>query len=321
MSAKILAFPKELVGVEAVERARTMLAQARDLRDVADMRDKASAMAHYARARAAGSEAHADAWEIVQLATRRLGELTVSIPKSPAGRKSNLSAGEQIPAKPKHETIAELGLTRPQVARAEQLAALPEPEFRKRVEAGRVRITKQTEPDSVLATSSSSAYDGDEYCTPEAYVVAARKVLGGRIELDPASNAFAQNTVRAERFYTKHDSGLGVPWKARTLWLNPPFSRRLITEFASKVVAERKRFGAGIVLTNCDPSAAWWQALGSLSDAMCAPDHRIAFELAGKRIAGNLYPQTFFYFGGRVRAFFDCFSPFGLVSQPMRGKK
>ena len=319
MTAKILAFPKELVGVEAVERARTMLAQAKDLRDIADMRDKASAMAHYARARAAGSEAHADAWEIMQLATRRIGELTAAMPKSKGGRpKTSPLSGEVF----KGEATAAIGFTSQQVSRAEKLAALPEAEFRERVAAGRVRIAKQAEPDSVLATSSSSGYDGDEYCTPEAYVVAARKVLGGRIELDPASNAFAQNTVRADRFYTKHDSGLGVPWKARTLWLNPPFSRRLITEFASKVVAERnaKHFLAGVVLTNSDPSTAWWQGLGALSDAMCSPDHRIAFELAGKRVPGNLYPQTFFYFGARVRAFFDCFSPFGLVSIPMKGR-
>jgi hypothetical protein len=331
MSGKVLAFPKrakgkrkpvELVGVEAVERARAMLSQAKDLREVADMRDKAAAMAHYARARAAGKDAHADAWEIVQLATRRLGELTAVMPKAKSGP-ARAGVVSRDATKPKGASTAELGLTRQQVSRAEKLAALPEREFRDRVAAGRARITKQAEPDSMLSTSASSGYDGDEYCTPEVYVVAARTVLDGRIELDPASNAFAQNVVRADRFYTKHDSGLEVPWGARTLWLNPPYSRRLISEFAAKLVAERhaKHFDAGIALTNCDPSTAWWQALAKLSDAMCSPDHRIGFELAGKRIPQNLYAQTFFYYGPRVRAFFDAFSPFGLVSVPLREHK
>lgn len=60
-----------------------------------------------------------------------------------------------------------------------------------------------------------------EHYTPPAVIEAARVVLGG-IELDPASSPLAQTHVKAERFFTKEDDGLAQPWKARSVFLNPP---------------------------------------------------------------------------------------------------
>lgn len=62
-----------------------------------------------------------------------------------------------------------------------------------------------------------------EHYTPADYVEAARYVLG-RIELDPASSARANETVGADRFYTKDDNGLAKPWFGR-VYLNPPNNR------------------------------------------------------------------------------------------------
>jgi hypothetical protein len=52
----------------------------------------------------------------------------------------------------------------------------------------------------------------------------AKDVLG-HIELDPASDAFANTVVGAARFYTRQDDGLSQPWEARTVYLNPPGGR------------------------------------------------------------------------------------------------
>jgi hypothetical protein len=57
--------------------------------------------------------------------------------------------------------------------------------------------------------------------TPVPIVESARKVLGF-IDLDPASDAIANQAVQAERFYTLEENGFEKDWVAKTLWLNPP---------------------------------------------------------------------------------------------------
>ncbi len=63
-----------------------------------------------------------------------------------------------------------------------------------------------------------------EYYTPAEFAEAARYVLGG-IDLDPASNARANKTVRAETYYTKRHNGLIKPWHGR-VYCNAPGDRQ-----------------------------------------------------------------------------------------------
>lgn len=69
---------------------------------------------------------------------------------------------------------------------------------------------------SVLQTSGNV-----EWFTPAEIVDAARGLMGG-IDLDPASCAEANLTVKAARFYSREDDGLSKPWLGR-LWMNHPF--------------------------------------------------------------------------------------------------
>lgn len=63
-----------------------------------------------------------------------------------------------------------------------------------------------------------------EYFTPVEYTDAAREVMGS-IELDPASCEKANESVKANKFFTKEMDGLRLPWKAQTLWSNHPFHK------------------------------------------------------------------------------------------------
>ncbi len=63
-----------------------------------------------------------------------------------------------------------------------------------------------------------------EHYTPAVYIDAGRHVLGD-IDLDPASCAVANQTVRARRYYTAADNGLERPWGGR-VFMNPPNNRQ-----------------------------------------------------------------------------------------------
>lgn len=62
-----------------------------------------------------------------------------------------------------------------------------------------------------------------EIYTPPNIIEAARETLGG-FDLDPASSAKANETVKASRYFT--EGGLDQRWAGR-VWMNHPFGRRL----------------------------------------------------------------------------------------------
>ena len=67
-----------------------------------------------------------------------------------------------------------------------------------------------------------TSHKSDEHNTPSYIIEAAREVLEV-IDLDPMSNALANETVKATTFYTKKDDELDKDWYGR-VWLNQPFS-------------------------------------------------------------------------------------------------
>jgi hypothetical protein len=158
--------------------------------------------------------------------------------------------------------------------------------------------------------------DKSEYYTPARYIDAVRAVLGA-IDLDPASSAIAQHTVKAGAFFTKETDGLTREWHGR-VYLNPPYDAQTITRFTDKLLDELRagRVTAAIMLTHARTSSQWFQRAHEASAAICLAQ-RIAF-LRPDGTSANAPPvgSVFFYFGQDVERFREVFAEFGIITVP-----
>jgi len=174
-----------------------------------------------------------------------------------------------------------------------------------------------------------SPSDSNEWYTPARYVDAAREVMGS-IDLDPASGAEANQTVRAVRYYDQVMNGLAQPWhldgKPSRAWLNPPYGRvqtrgrktnqgiwiqRLADEYQAGSVEQ------AILLTTCRTDASWFGRLWK--HAICFADHKVGFYVPGKGIYqqySHTHGTLFVYFGPNLQRFVDVFKKFGPVVTP-----
>lgn len=153
----------------------------------------------------------------------------------------------------------------------------------------------------------------NEWYTPGEYVNTARGVLGG-IDVDPASSAHAQLTVKAEHHFTEADNGLDQEWHGR-IWLNPPYAQPAIGHFADKMCAEIENghVDAAIMLTHNYTDTAWFQKLAAVASAICFTRGRVKFVSPTGEIAAPTQGQAFFYFGDDVPTFVKAYAPLGFV--------
>lgn len=152
-----------------------------------------------------------------------------------------------------------------------------------------------------------------EWYTPQEFTDAARRVMG-EIDLDPASNKFANEKIGAINYYTKEQDGLILPWKGR-IWMNPPFGviikrfiEKLCIEFASGNVTE------AIVLTNNATETNWFKRMTEHASIVCFVCHRISFWHQDRKKGTALQGQTITYFGQNHERFVNEFSKFGFIA-------
>jgi hypothetical protein len=119
--------PAVVVRAEAplvqLEAACRFLAEAKSVDEVADLRDKAQAMAAYFRQRSYGLEAMNDAAEIKLRAERRLGELLAETVRPGNPQLSNGSTIGRLPE----------GVSRDDSSRWQRVAQVPHPDFERHV--------------------------------------------------------------------------------------------------------------------------------------------------------------------------------------------
>lgn len=160
-------------------------------------------------------------------------------------------------------------------------------------------------------------YSGDdEWYTPARHVELARRVLG-TIGVDPASNDIAQQTVRAATYYTEETNGLDKEWRGK-VWMNPPYSRKLIGRFINKLVEEYQsgRCTEAIVLTHNSTDTRWAASLFGGAAALCFTRGRVRFVSPKGKFAAPAMGQLFSYFGRRPDRFASVFREVGHIVAP-----
>ena len=152
----------------------------------------------------------------------------------------------------------------------------------------------------------------NEWYTPAKYIEAVREVLGA-IELDPASSHKANETVKAEVYFTEDDDGLSREWYGK-VFLNPPYGR-LTSEFAGCLYEQLgSTVTEAIMLVNSRATDAdWFQPC--FEGAICFTDHRIDFNSPDEKLTSSTHGSCFVYFGDNERKFADVFSKFGNIVQ------
>jgi ParB family chromosome partitioning protein len=156
----------------------------------------------------------------------------------------------------------------------------------------------------------------DEWYTPALEIERARCIFGGEIDLDPASSALAQETIKARHYFDKEQNGLRKPWYGR-VWLNPPFSQPLIGQFIGKLLMEwnAERISACIALTHNNTDAMWFHDAASAANVVCFTYGRIKFHDGSERLS-PAQGQAFFYFGSEIEAFTREFGRIGFIARP-----
>jgi hypothetical protein len=172
------------------EAARSALAEAQRVDEVKDIRDKAEAMAAYAR-QAKDSELIQYATEIKVRAERRCGELLARFAET-GERATRNHGGANIPTvsndtTPRATTLSEMGLTRDESSRYQQLAAMPEDHFETAVETAKATAGEVTSAFMLRAAKAANPKDKPKAAKPHAKPKTGAKADAVREELKQAA--------------------------------------------------------------------------------------------------------------------------------------
>lgn len=154
----------------------------------------------------------------------------------------------------------------------------------------------------------------NEWYTPADLIECARKLLG-TIDLDPASSALANQTVRANTWYGVEEDGLAQRWQGR-VWMNPPYARGLIDRFIERLM-ECHLSGdvpEALILVNNATDTRWFHHLQSAPHRhTLALSYRVKFVSPEGRDPNAMQGQVVVYLGSRRAEFALAFASHGVV--------
>jgi ParB family chromosome partitioning protein len=249
--------------------------------------------------------------ELVTMSEMQIGRMMKEIPKATKDNaKKQIAPQDKLISK--SETIRELGFTPKQTAQFQQMAG-HEPQVLEAIAEARERDDIVSRADvmrkieTVKKPHVTNNGKDDEWYTPAKYIESAREVLG-RIDLDPASNDFANKTVKADRYFTEESNGLEQEWSGN-IWMNPPYSTALLSQFADKLISSN--FSQAIVLVNNATETAWFEKMISKASAIVFHKGRIRFVKRDGEHGAPLQGQAFIYYGDNAERFLEVFSKYG----------
>ena len=188
----------------------------------------------------------------------------------------------------------------------EQILALPKKEI--------IRAVKELRQAKTGAQAALAGMTGNnEWYTPSEWIERARKAMGS-LDVDPASNEVAQQTVQASEWYDQERDGLQQEWQGN-VWLNPPYARGLIDAFIEKL-AEQFQSGIAkqaIVLVDNRTDTRWFQVLCSIASAVAFTKGRVNFYNETVESSSPANGSVFVYLGPCVQAFKQAFDSNCLV--------
>lgn len=191
-------------------------------------------------------------------------------------------------------------------------------------------MRKELEGDSIVTAGRTVNSQSVDWCTPQKYVDAVKRVFGGRIALDPCSNEWSIVAADMEYSLPEHD-GLRESWDFPTIYINPPYGadkerRTTIKHWLYKCADAHKHYGAEVlalvpVATN---TRHWKEYVWGRATAVCfLYDTRLRFLVEGKD-EGKGAPMScaMIYWNKNIETFLDVFSKLGAVVdlRPLQGK-
>lgn len=185
-------------------------------------------------------------------------------------------------------------------------------EIAKRIEQG--EKPKEVVQEIIHRPHVANNSGNNEWYTPADYIEAAREVMGG-IDVDPASNDIAQETVKAKIYYTAETNGLDKQWNGN-VWMNPPYASDLIGRFVDKLIQELPNIKQAIVLVNNATETEWFNKMIVKAKAVCFPRSRVKFYMPDGKTGAPLQGQAVLYFGENPGKFIDKFGVKGWCAVP-----
>jgi len=288
-----------------LSRAERMLAEIATAEEAQQVTNYAAAAADLAKRAKLGTPVVNQAVTIRLLAERRLAEIVdagmlAGIITAHGGNRSKIRTAD----------LADLDIDVRRLAEARHIRDHYDPDEIRAIRDDYTAEDKLLTRREMLKSDAQrmQSSERNEWWTPEPYIEAARSVLGG-IDLDPASCAQANETVRAARYFSVADDGLKQEWKGR-VWLNPPYGGRagaFVTKLAGSAAAGDVTAAVCLVSSH-STDTAWFRPLWDA--LLCFTYGRIHFNGPGDAAT---HGSVLAYFGPDRQAFADAFGEFGAV--------